>query len=123
MKNRGFVVGVFVFTALLFGSFSLSIAQDIKARFKERLPKILELKAEGIIGETNRGYLDFVGPQRKMEDLVEAENRDRRIVYEEIARRENTTVEKVGKRRAIQLRELAAPGHYVQDDAGNWYRK
>ncbi|MFO8084247.1 MAG: YdbL family protein [Desulfobacterales bacterium] len=123
MKNRLYIFCAFVLTVFLFGLSSLSIAQDIKARFKDRLPQILELKDEGIIGETNQGYLDFVGPQRKMQNVVEAENKDRRIVYEEIAKRENTTVEKVGKRRALQLRDLAASGHFVQDDAGNWYQK
>ncbi len=123
MKNRYVVFGILFFSLFLFGGICLSFAQDIKTRFKERLPIILDLKAQGIIGETNQGYLDFVGAERKRQDIVEAENRDRRIVYEEIAKQQNTTVEKVGQRRALQLRDLAAPGHFVQDNAGNWYRK
>ncbi len=123
MRNRMVVLWVFVFTAILFATSSVSFAQDIKARFKERLPKIIELKSKGIIGENNQGYLDFVGSVRQMPDVVEAENRDRRIVYEEIARQQGTTVQTVGQRRALQLRDLANPGDWVQDNAGRWYRK
>jgi uncharacterized protein len=123
MKNRIFVIWVLIFIVILFAISSVSFAQDIKARFKERLPKIIELKTKGIIGENNQGYLDFVNGVKQMQDVVDAENRDRRIVYEEIARKEGTTVQTVGQRRALQLRDLANPGHWVQDQAGRWYRK
>jgi uncharacterized protein YdbL (DUF1318 family) len=102
---------------------SVGFAQSIKERFKERLPQIIELKNEGIIGENNRGYLEFVGAKKKKENLIRAENRDRQLVYETIAKKENTSAEKVGKRRAIQLRGLASPGHWLQDENGNWYKK
>ncbi len=123
MKNRIFVVWILTFTVILFAISSVSFAQDIKARFKERLPKIIELKSQGIIGENNQGYLEFVGSTRQMQDLVDAENRDRRSVYEGIARQQGTTVQTVGQRRALQLKDLANPGDWVQDDAGRWYRK
>ncbi len=123
MKNRNFVVWILTFTIILFAISSVSFAQDIKARFKERLPKIIELKSQGIIGENNQGYLEFLGSTRQMQDLVDAENRDRRSVYEGIARQQGTTVQTVGQRRALQLKDLANPGDWVQDDAGRWYRK
>ena len=104
-------------------SANISQHPDIKERFKERLPKILELKSKGIIGENNQGYLEFVGKNRQMEDVVDAENKDRRTVYKEIAGQQGTTVEKVGKRRALQLRNLANPGEWIQDDTGKWYKK
>jgi uncharacterized protein YdbL (DUF1318 family) len=67
--------------------------------------------------------LEFVGDKKKMQEVVIAENNDRQMVYEKIAKSENTTVEKVGRRRSIQLRELAKPGDWLQDNSGNWYRK
>jgi uncharacterized protein len=123
MKNRIFVVSFLMLTAFLFIMSSVSSAQDIKARFKDRLPQIIELKSKGIIGETNQGYLDYVGGVREMQDVVEAENRDRRIVYEEIAKQQGVSAQAVGQRRALQLRDLANPGDWVQNDAGAWYRK
>lgn len=121
--NKKYLLTIPLIAFVLFLFSSAGLAQSIKERFKERLPKIIELKNEGIIGENNQGYLEFIGAEKKMEPLVRAENRDRQLVYEKIAERENTTVEKVGRRRAIQLRELAGPGHWLQDGNGNWYKK
>jgi uncharacterized protein len=123
MKNKLWIVSFIIFWAVLSAISSVSFAQDIKARFKDRLPKIIEMKSRGIIGETNQGYLDYVGNVREMQDVVDSENKDRRLVYEEIARKEGTTVQIVGQRRALQLKDLAKPGDWVQDDAGRWYRK
>ncbi len=44
------VAGVFLFSASAF-------CADIKARMKDRLPRIIELKAAGVIGENNQGFL------------------------------------------------------------------
>lgn len=123
MKNKRYIFWVFTVTAILFVMSSLSFAQDIKERFKARLPKILELKSKGIIGENNMGYLEYVGSAKPMKDVVDAENNDRRKVYEEIAQKQATTVQKVGQRRALQLRDMANPGEWVQDSTGKWYKK
>jgi uncharacterized protein len=123
MKNRIFVVCVFAFAIILFAISSVTFAQDIKSRFKDRLPIIIELKSKGIIGENNQGYLEFIGSVRQMQDVVDAENMDRLAVYREIAGQQGTTVQTVGQRRALQLKDLANPGDWVQDDIGRWYRK
>lgn len=109
--------------ALFFLSAGTGAAQDIKARMKERLPQVLALKAKGLIGENNQGYLQFVGAAKEQEDLVTAENADRRMVYEAIAKQQGTPVDLVGKRRALQLVEMAGPGEWLQNDAGQWYKK
>ena len=98
-------------------------ADDIKTRMKDRLPVILELKAKGILGENNKGYLEFIGEKREKADVVAAENEDRKTVYAAIAKQQGTTVELVGKRRALQISEKADAGDWLQDAAGNWYQK
>lgn len=99
-------------------------ADDIKARMQERLPTVVQLKSEGIVGENNMGFLEFVpGAARKMQDIVGDENKDRQMVYEAIGRQQNTTAELVGKRRAIQIAERAVPGEWLQDGSGKWYKK
>lgn len=123
MKNKNIVVLGITFITVFFALSSMIFAQDIKARFKDRLPKIIELKSKGVIGENNQGYLEFVGTAKQMQDVVDAENRDRRSVYEDIARQQGASVQTVGQRRALQLRELANPGDWIQDDTGKWYRK
>ena len=90
---------------------------------KNRLPEIVTLKDKGILGETNRGYLQFPGSAKEKEDIVNAENSDRKKVYEAIAKQQGVTIEVVEKRRALQIAEIAKPGHWLQDEAGKWYQK
>ncbi|MGD2098777.1 MAG: YdbL family protein [Desulfobacterales bacterium] len=98
-------------------------ADDIKARMKKRLPVIVELKNKGIVGENNKGYLEFIGNQKAKADVVAAENKDRRTVYEAIAKQQGTTAELVGKRRALQIANKANKGEWVQDAGGQWQQK
>jgi uncharacterized protein len=96
---------------------------EIRERMHERLPEIIKLKTEGIIGETSDGLLGYVGEKRVAEELVEAENRDRLRVYAAIAREHSIGMEHVGQRRARQIAEQADPGCWLQDESGNWYQK
>jgi uncharacterized protein len=98
-------------------------AQGIKERMKERLPVIAQLKTQGIVGENNRGYLDFVGNVKTHEALIAQENQDRKAVYAHIAKQQNTSLSVVEKNRALQLIERAAPGTYVQMPDGTWVQK
>ena len=112
-----------ILTFLIIGFFVLGVtafADDIKARMKNRLPVIKELKIEGIVGEDNKGYLQFVGANKAKADVVAAENKDRKTVYSAIAKQQGTTAELVGKRRALQIAKKAVPGEWVQDAGGNW---
>jgi len=98
-------------------------AADIKQRMIARLPIIKSLKDQGLVGENNMGYLEFIGKKKEKADVVEAENKDRRQVYEAIAKQQSTTVELVGKHRAVQIAEKAMPGEWLQDANGKWYKK
>lgn len=111
---------------LLLGIFLASasgFAGDIKSRFKARLPVIKALKAKGIVGENNRGYLQFIGGKKEQENVVIAENNDRRKVYAAIAQREGTTERAVGKRRALHIAQKVRPGEWLQDADGNWHQQ
>ena len=123
MKQRT-ITKILIF--LLTGFFVLgvsAIANDIKTRMKNRLPVIKELKAQGIVGEDNKGYLKFVGGKKAKEDVVAAENEDRKTVYAAIAKQQGTTAELVGSRRALQIAKKASPGEWLQDASGKWYQK
>lgn len=125
MKRMIAVAGL-VLAALLMGWPGFAGAADftaIKARMKERLPVIMSLKAQGIVGENNRGYLELLKDDPSRADVVEAENRDRRAVYEAIARQENTKLEVVEKHRAAQIERKADSGEWLQDATGKWYQK
>ena len=100
-----------------------AFADDIKARMKNRLPVIKELKSQGIVGEDNAGFLQFVGDKKVSADVVAAENKDRLTVYKAIAKQQGTTAELVGKRRALQIAKRAESGEWVQDAGGSWIQK
>ncbi len=122
MKKLSLRLILTVVSILLICSSTL-YAQGIKERMQERLPSIVELKKAGIVGENNLGYLEFVGADKKGEDIVTAENDDRKKVYEAIAKQSETTIELVGQRRAKQIAEKADPGEWLKDEAGKWYQK
>ena len=117
---------IFLIACLLTGLWGINwpaAAGDIKTRMLDRLPEILELKAKGIFGETNRGYLAFTGSAREGAEILNAENLDRKAVYEKIAKQQGTTVEVVGALRAEQIEKRAKPGEWLQDAEGKWYQK
>jgi len=98
-------------------------AKDIKERMRERLAEVVALKAAGIVGENNRGYLEFVSDQRQKVELVMEENQDRQEVYKAIAKQQGTTVDLVAERRAKQIADNALRGEWLQDSQGKWYQK
>jgi uncharacterized protein YdbL (DUF1318 family) len=123
MKRKAIIaiLSVFILGFLITDGYSSS--KEIKQRMIARLPIIKSLKDKGIVGENNKGYLEFIGKKKEQEDVVSAENSDRKQVYEAIAKQQSTTVEVVGKHRAAQIAEKAQPGEWLQDANGKWYRK
>mgnify|MGYP001817750044 FL=1 len=123
MKKKVYfaVLAIFLFTVFAAGAFPS--AKEIRARMLARLPAIKALKDKGLVGENNKGLLEFVGQQKEKQDVVAAENKDRAAVYEAIAKQQGTTVELVGKHRAIQIAAKAKPGEWLQDANGKWYQK
>ena len=98
-------------------------AESIKQRMIKRLPVVKDLKTRGIVGENNIGFLEFIGDQKEKADVVKAENRDRKLVYDDIAKKQGTTAEVVGKHRAAQIAARARAGELLQDGNGKWYEK
>ncbi|KAF0094012.1 MAG: hypothetical protein E1N59_2270 [Puniceicoccaceae bacterium 5H] len=123
MVRRNFIRWMFMFV-LGFFAWSTVSAQDAAARIKDRLPQVDALKAQGLVGENNRGYLEPRGNLNgDQKQLVEAENADRRQLYAIVAQRTGQSVTEVGQQRAIRLAELSRSGVWLQDADGKWYRK
>ncbi|MBE1423848.1 hypothetical protein SAMN04488082_11097 [Desulfomicrobium apsheronum] len=98
-------------------------AQGIKDRMLARLPVINELKAQGLVGENNQGFLEFRSGNKPSADVINAENADRREVYKAIAARQNASPALVGQTRAAQIAEKEAPGTWIQSPDGAWKKK
>ena len=106
-------------------------AATIKKNMAERKPKIEVLKKAGSVGENKDGYLEAMKKDKndkevKLSDdekkLVEDENKDRKAVYNAIAKQEGSTVDKVGELRAKQIRSKAAEGEFIQGEDGKWVK-
>lgn len=125
MKTKIFITMITVLLSfiLIGGASAFAGSDKIKARMKERLPVITALKAEGVIGENNKGYLEVIGGNQAKKNVINAENSDRKQVYTAIAKQQGTSVDLVGKRRAKQIANKAKPGQWIQDQSGKWYRK
>jgi len=125
MKNNIFITTISLSLSILLitGVLAFAGSKEIKARMKSRLPVINALKADGIIGENNRGYLEFIKNNKSKKDVVISENQDRKKIYSAIAKQQGATADLVGKRRAKKIAERAKPGQWIQNGSGNWYRK
>jgi uncharacterized protein YdbL (DUF1318 family) len=120
-QKKNIAISVILIVCFLFPS--VIFAQGIKERMEERLPVIIDLKTQGIIGETFQGYLAFVSDNKQNQDILDGENMDREKIYSYIAQKEGATIELVGQRRAKQIAENANPGEYLQKEDGTWYQK
>ena len=123
MKKKVYCAVSAVLLVIVFAAGAFPSAQEIQARMIARLPTIKALKDKGLVGENNKGFLEFIGQQKEKQDVVTAENQDRQQVYEAIAKQQGTTVELVGQHRAIQIAQKAQPGEWLQDANGKWYQK
>ncbi|MFA6929523.1 MAG: YdbL family protein [Lentisphaeria bacterium] len=100
-------------------------AQTIKQDMMNRLPRINELKKQGKIGENHNGFLALVQKNLGAADqaFLEAENADRKAVYEAIAKQQGTSSELVGQLRAKKIYEHANSGEFLMKEDGSWAQK
>jgi hypothetical protein len=98
-------------------------AADLKQRMAQRLSAIDELKAKQVIGENNRGYVEVRQAAQGADAVVNEENRDREAVYASIAQKTSAASDAVGRARAKQIAANSHSGVWLQDEAGNWYKK
>ena len=92
---------------------------------RDRFDQLRNLKAKGVIGENNRGYVELLTSDATAKDLVDAENRDRTLIYKTIETQNNlidalATIEKVF---AQVQSDKASPGDKIQDENGHWANK
>jgi len=98
-------------------------AAQIKASMKARLPKIEALKNQAALGENNLGFITVLKNSANATALAAAENKDRKIIYNALAKKLRTTAALVGKRRAKQIASRAPKGQMIQDAKGKWIKK
>ena len=88
---------------------------------RDRYEELVSLKQEGLIGENNRGYLHVFEGRPDAEAIANAENRDRKIIYQTIAEQNNLT-DAIGTIEEVQ-RDKSQPGDRIQNKDGSWTKK
>ena len=80
-------------------------------------------KSQGLIGEKADGYLGIVKSSPEVIALVNRINKARRQYYEDIARRNGTSVDVVEQLAGKKAIDKTPSGQYVQLPPGSWVRK
>ena len=80
-------------------------------------------KSQGLVGETTSGYLDAVkSPSPEVTALIESINAKRKQKFQEIAARNNTSLQAVEQLAGKKAIEKSARGSYVKV-GGSWQQK
>jgi len=80
-------------------------------------------KNQGLVGETPSGYLEAVkSPTPEVSTLVESINSQRKQKFQEIAARNNTSLQAVEQLAGKKAIEKSRPGNYVKM-GGSWQQK
>ena len=105
----------------------------LKDSIKQRSDAIKPFMDRGNVGITKDGLLSVrtteglnLKERAEVNQLIDAENRDREALYAEIAKANNfpsVTVPKIKAIFAKSWTDQAKGGWWIQDDQGNWRRK
>ncbi|PSW05334.1 YdbL family protein [Photobacterium lipolyticum] len=84
-----------------------------------------QAKAQGLVGETNNGYVAVVTSNApdEVNKLVAEVNAQRQERYKEIAMSHDLSITEVGQLAYKKAVEKTLPGHYYQNTAGKWVKK
>ncbi len=123
MKKTNVILKYLPVAALILSCAAHAFAAGEKERMIERAPQIRTLKSAGVVGEKADGLLGFVKKNSTDQALVNAENKDRKAVYAEIAKGQSVSASVVAGRRAAQLLEQAVSGDWLQNANGEWKQK
>jgi len=109
----------FMFTSVAFARSQNEIIQSMK----NRKATIKQLKTSGVVGETNKGYLAFVGGSGGQDAVVAAENQDRKELYALVAKKQNTSLSVVENNMGVVKAQRAKPGEFYQNSSGAWQKR
>ena len=131
---KGTLLGIFTF--LCFAAVSEAAQYDIKqmtpevekaiANRQARYSELQGLKAEGSVGENNKGYAEALGDSSSAKSIASAENEDRKVIYRTIAEQNNLGAEGLALIETVFAEvqhEKARAGDPVQDASGAWGKK
>jgi len=105
----------------------------LKASIKQRYPELKPFLERGILGENNQGLLEVktwrglkLQEKARVKRLLEAENKDRKLLYTEVAKALQIDTRQIGKLQRIFAKEwqkTAPVGTWIQTEEGKWIKK
>jgi uncharacterized protein YdbL (DUF1318 family) len=122
-KNFFFLSSLYLFLAGFIFMAAVAHSASIKEQMAARIPAINTLKDQGVIGENNKGFLEYRTANKPEQTLVQAENTDRAAVYAAIGKNQGASPVLVGERRAAMIVENGQAGHWFQKPDGTWFKK
>lgn len=122
-KNQLFLSSLFIVLISCLLLTNSLYAASVKSRMAARIPEINSLKDQGKIGENNLGYIQYKSSEKPNQSLVNGENKDRKLVYRAIAKKQGVDPILVGQRRAKMIAKKGKVGHWFQDSNDSWYQK
>ncbi|MBI5601726.1 MAG: YdbL family protein [Deltaproteobacteria bacterium] len=107
--------------------------QGLKNQIRGRFSRLIPFFQKGAIGEAKNGLVEIrdtgkLSAQEKndLKPLVEVENRDRRALYQEVARSMNIPSDQIGKVQHIfaeKWQKSSDRGWWIQKEDGQWVQK
>ena len=112
---------------------SSPIIQSLKQQIRERFPHLVPFFQKGAIGEGKTGLVEMLddshltpAEKKDVKSLLEAENRDRRALYQEVAKSMNISSDQIAKVQRIFARkwqQSADHGWWIQKEDKTWVQK
>jgi uncharacterized protein YdbL (DUF1318 family) len=107
--------------------------QQLKKQMNERFSRLTPFFQKGALGENNKGFLEMreikgLSPveRNELKQLLEAENRDRKALYQEVATSMKIQANQIGKVQRIfadKWQQAATSGWWIQKEDGQWLQK
>ena len=101
------------------------VKQALEGR-RERFSLLEQNKNEGKIGEGRDGFVVNLNNEAGVDPIVDAENKDRRVIYAAIVQQNNlpeTEFRTVARVFADTQRNKAKSGQMIQQETGSWVTK
>ncbi len=116
--------GIFLGTAYAQEELSAQL-QDAASRRKQRKQELDNWFIQGVIGENKSGFVELRINEKKDDavTLIKAENDDRMLIYQELAKKNNTTLEEIERIYAEKLQKNApaqAPVEAKNESTGSF---
>lgn len=124
-KDTQSLLRFFVSNAYAKESLSPEVEQAALSR-KSRYAQLTTLESKGVIGENKNGLVEVrnsSAADSSVKQLVSAENSDRMVIYQSVAKKNNTSVAEVQKLYAKRLQDDAPSGTPIETQAGSWQVK